>query len=82
MPKAEDRIGEIIRILRRTYPDSRTALHHTNPFEILIATILSAQCTDKKVNEITPALFAKYPTPADFAAADPAEAAWRNCPES
>lgn len=65
------RIDEIIRILRRTYPDSRTALHHENPLQILIATILSAQCTDKKVNEITPSLFAKYPTAADFAAADP-----------
>jgi len=73
MKRAEERIGEIVRILRRTYPESRTALLHSNPFQILIATILSAQCTDKKVNEITPGLFAKYPTAADFARADPAE---------
>jgi endonuclease-3 len=73
MKKTDERIREIIRILCRTYPDSRTALYHSNPFEILIATILSAQCTDKKVNEITPGLFAKYPTAAEFAAAEPAE---------
>ena len=73
MKKAGERIDGIIRILRETYPDSRTALTHSNPLEILVATILSAQCTDKKVNEITPGLFAKYPTAADFAAADPAE---------
>lgn len=72
MKKTDERIREIIRILRLTYPDSRTALYHSAPFEILIATILSAQCTDKKVNEITPGLFAKYPTAADFAQADPA----------
>jgi endonuclease-3 len=49
------------------------ALHHSNPFELLVATILSAQTTDERVNMVTPALFAKYPTPADLAAADPAE---------
>jgi endonuclease-3 len=73
MKDPEERIREIVRLLYLTYPDSRTALYHSNPFEILIATILSAQCTDKKVNEITPGLFAKYPTAADFAQADPAE---------
>lgn len=73
MNETGERIEGIIRILRETYPDSRTALTHSNPLEILVATILSAQCTDKKVNEITPGLFAKYPTAADFAAADPAE---------
>jgi endonuclease-3 len=66
------RIPEIIHILRFTYPLSRTALKFTNPLQILVATILSAQCTDKKVNEITPGLFAKYPTVQAFAAADPA----------
>ncbi len=45
------------------------ALTHSNPWELLVATILSAQCTDKSVNEVTPGLFAKYPTPRDFAAA-------------
>jgi endonuclease-3 len=73
MKETGERIEGIIRILRETYPDSRTALTHSNPLEILVATILSAQCTDKKVNEITPGLFAKYPTAAEFAAADPAE---------
>src|ERR1022692_3188044 len=50
------------------YPDATCALHHRDPWELLVATILSAQCTDKRVNEVTPGLFAKYPTPADFAA--------------
>ncbi len=68
---SSDRIREIICILRLTYPLSRTALKFTNPLQILVATILSAQCTDKKVNEITPGLFAKYPTAHAFAAADP-----------
>jgi endonuclease-3 len=49
------------------------ALRHTNPFELLCATILSAQTTDERVNLVTPALFARYPTPADLAAADPAD---------
>ena len=71
MPREQRRIIEMIAILRRNYPESRTALLHENPLQILIATILSAQCTDKKVNEITPGLFAKYPTAADFAEADP-----------
>jgi endonuclease-3 len=49
------------------YPNATCALHHNNPFELLVATILSAQCTDKRVNEVTPGLFQKYPTPLDFA---------------
>jgi endonuclease-3 len=53
------------------YPAATCALHHRDPWELLVATILSAQCTDKRVNEVTPGLFAKYPTPADFAAARP-----------
>ncbi len=58
------------------YPGSATelcALHHRNPYELLAATILSAQTTDERVNMVTPQLFARYPTPADLAAADPAE---------
>ena len=66
------RAGRIVRRLARAYPDARCALHFRNPFELLVATILSAQCTDKKVNEVTPALFAAYGTPAALAAADPA----------
>src|SRR5438128_47059 len=53
------------------YPNVTCALTHGNPWELLVATILSAQCTDKRVNEVTPGLFAKYPTPADFAAVKP-----------
>lgn len=55
--------------LAQRYPDARCALEHRNPFELLVATILSAQCTDKRVNMVTPALFAAYPTPAALAAA-------------
>jgi endonuclease-3 len=70
MKTAEQRIGEIITIMLKTYPLSRTALRHENPLQILVATILSAQCTDEKVNQITPSLFQKYPTPQDFASAN------------
>ena len=66
------RAGRIVRGLARAYPDAACALHFRNPFELLVATILSAQCTDKKVNEVTPALFAAYRSPAALAAADPA----------
>ncbi len=70
---AGERIGEIIRLLHDAYPDATCALNHTNAFELLVATILSAQCTDERVNKVTPALFAKYPTPLAFAEADRAE---------
>jgi len=70
MEPAKERIGKIISRLRREYPDSRTALHHDSPLQILISTILAAQCTDERVNKVTPGLFAKYPTAADFARAD------------
>jgi len=63
------RVQEILKRLDRMYPDATCALLHRNPFELLIATILSAQCTDKRVNEVTPGLFQKYPTPLDFASA-------------
>ena len=65
------RVAEILRLLDRMYPTASCALHHRNPWELLVATILSAQCTDKRVNEVTPGLFAKYPTPGDFAAVKP-----------
>jgi endonuclease-3 len=65
------RVAEILNGLAKMYPDAVCALHHRNPWELLVATILSAQCTDKRVNEVTPGLFAKYPTPADFAAVQP-----------
>jgi endonuclease III len=62
------RVKEILARLDVMYPGATCALHHGNPWELLVATILSAQCTDKRVNEVTPGLFAKYPTPRDFAA--------------
>ena len=61
------RVKDIIRILKDTYPDSHTPLKHKNPFQLLVATILSAQCTDKRVNKITPVLFKKYKTISAFA---------------
>ena len=69
------RIREILRILDRTYPNATCALNHRNAWELLVATILSAQCTDKRVNEVTPGLFEKYPTVHDFAAANQTELA-------
>ncbi len=67
----EDRVRAIVRRLEKTYPDARCALKHTNPFELLVATILSAQCTDTRVNMVTPRLFQNCPTPKDFAAMRP-----------
>ena len=65
------RVKEIIRLLKEKYPDVKPSLHFQNPWQLLISTILAAQSTDKKVNEISPSLFEKYPTPADLAGADP-----------
>lgn len=61
--------------LAEEYPDAECALDHRNAFELLTATILSAQCTDERVNQVTPALFARYPTPEDLAVADPDDVA-------
>lgn len=66
----EERAPEIIKRLSKAYPDAHVALDFTNPLECLLATILSAQCTDKMVNRVTPSLFAEWPTPADLAAAE------------
>jgi endonuclease-3 len=63
----------ILRRLSRTYPDAKTALDHRNAFELLCATILSAQCTDVRVNLVTPHLFARFPTPEALAAAPRAD---------
>jgi len=60
-------MSEILRRLEKMYPGATCALRHENPWQLLVATILSAQCTDKLVNQVTPGLFAKYPTPMDFA---------------
>jgi endonuclease-3 len=65
------RIAEIIGRLEGMYPGATCALRHEGPWQLLVATILSAQCTDKRVNEVTPGLFRKYPTPRDFAAVRP-----------
>ena len=71
--KARDRVAQLIEIFPQVYPDAHTELNFKNPLQLLIATILSAQCTDKRVNMVTPALFKKYRTAADYAKAPPAE---------
>jgi len=68
-PNLKDRARKILQGLRKTYPDVKCALDHKNPLQLLIATILSAQCTDERVNKVTPALFKAYRTPKDFAEA-------------
>src|SRR5205085_8495539 len=65
------RVQVILEKLDEMYPNATCALLHRSPWELLVATILSAQCTDKRVNEVTPGLFQKYPTPQDFAAVRP-----------
>ena len=63
----------VLERLRHAYPQAECSLHFANPLQLLIATILSAQCTDERVNRVTPALFTRYPTAADFASAPLAE---------
>ena len=72
-PQAERRarVRRIVARLEREYPDATCALHHSSALELVVATILSAQCTDARVNMVTPVLFAKYRTSRDYAAADP-----------
>ena len=67
------RVAEILKKLDEAYPAATCALTHDNPFQLLISTILSAQCTDERVNQVTATLFPKYPTPEAFAYANPAE---------
>src|ERR1700678_267590 len=66
---APERIAAILKALDEAYPDVECALHHTSPWELLVATILSAQCTDVRVNMVTPALFKRFPPPAAMAKA-------------
>lgn len=66
----KEKVKEIIKILSKEFPDARVALKYSNPFELLIATILSAQCTDIKVNQVTANLFKKYKSPKDFLKVD------------
>jgi endonuclease-3 len=67
------RLKNIVSGLKKAYPDAHCELSHSNPLELLIATILSAQCTDKRVNMVTPSLFKKYTSAAAYAKADPVE---------
>ena len=69
------RLLEILKKLDQLFPQATCALHHQNPWQLLVATILSAQCTDERVNKVTPGLFTKYPTVQDFAAASQDELA-------
>ena len=79
MPKRESieelktRTRDIIRRLKRAYPDAKCSLNHSNPFELLVATILSAQCTDERVNIVTADLFRKYTKPEDYLNVSPRE---------
>jgi len=80
MPKAKHpqavpkkQAGQVVAALARVYPDATCALIHHNPYELLVATILSAQCTDARVNMVTPPLFRRYPNSLALAEADPAE---------
>ena len=70
---ASERIGPIIKTLKRQYPDAKCALEHADPLELLVATILSAQCTDARVNLVTKDLFRKYRSAEDYANANPEE---------
>ncbi|HKK01855.1 MAG TPA: endonuclease III [Desulfuromonadales bacterium] len=71
--EAKRKAAAVVGVLRSTYPEAACALHFSDPFELLVATILSAQCTDVRVNMVTPALFRRYPDPAALSGADPAE---------
>lgn len=71
VPPTKARAGKILQILARTYPDARCELNFTSPLELLVATVLSAQCTDARVNLVTPHLFGKYRTAAAYAGAEP-----------
>lgn len=71
--KIADRYSHVLEVFRREMPVAETELHYSNPFELLIAVILSAQCTDKRVNMVTPELFKAFATPEKLAAAEPVE---------
>ena len=69
MRRTPSTLQDLLTRLDEAYPDAHCALEHGDPFQLIVATVLSAQCTDARVNLVTPALFAKYPTPADLAKA-------------
>lgn len=72
-PNSKTRVRRLLRTLERVYPEPQCALLHKNPFELVVATILSAQCTDARVNMVTPALFARFPDAVALAAAEPSD---------
>jgi endonuclease-3 len=71
--RKNSRVARILAVLDKTYPEAECELDYDGPFQLLVAVILSAQCTDKRVNQVTPALFARYPDAASLAAANPVE---------
>ena len=73
MEELKARTRDVIRRLKRVYPDAKCSLNHSNPFELLVATILSAQCTDERVNIVTADLFRKYREPEDYLKVSPRE---------
>ena len=73
MEELKARVRDVIRRLKRAYPDAKCSLNHSNPFELLVATILSAQCTDERVNLVTADLFRKYKKPEDYLKVSPRE---------
>src|SRR5918999_6611088 len=73
MEELKARVRDVIRRLKRAYPDANCSLNHSNPFELLVATILSAQCTDERVNIVTADLFRKYTKPEDYLNVSPRE---------
>ena len=73
IPEEKKRARQIVKLLKKEYPDARCSLNYSSPLELLVATILSAQCTDERVNIVTEDLFRKYRSCADFAAASTAE---------
>ena len=68
LPEQKERVKSIIRVLKKIFPEAECALHHQSAFQLLVATILSAQCTDERVNQSTPELFLRYPDAAALAA--------------
>lgn len=71
MKTAKERVRPILRSLKKLYPEAGCSLRHADPLELLVATILSAQCTDKRVNQVTKTLFREYKRAEDYAEADP-----------
>ena len=69
MQLSKNQAAKILRIIKRTYPDAKCALDHSSPLQLLVATILSAQCTDVRVNMVTPSLFRRYPSAKEFSRA-------------